>query len=122
VARRRTWLQWLNPFARIQRLFTLFAFFWLAGATAMLYYAFTREGVELPATLAIYLLATVACSAVAFVLYGIDKRRAVKDRPRISERTLHIVGALGGWPGAHLARILFRHKTLKMSFRVVFWH
>ena len=121
MARQRTWLQWLNPFTRVQRLFTLFSFLWLAGATALLYFAFTRKGVKLPATLAIYLLATVACSFLAFVLYGIDKRRAIRDRPRISERTLHIVGVLGGWPGAHLARLLFRHKTLKISFRIVFW-
>ena len=121
MARRRTWLEWLNPFTRVQRWFTLFAFFWLTAATALLYFAFTRKGVKLPATLAIYLLGTVACSLLAFIIYGIDKRRASRNRPRISERTLHVVGMLGGWPGAHLARLMFRHKTLKMSFRVVFW-
>jgi uncharacterized membrane protein YsdA (DUF1294 family) len=114
-------MEWLNPFSRIQRWFTFFAFVWLAAATYLLYRAFTVEGVKLPALLAIYLLATVLCSFLAFALYGIDKRRAIKNKPRISERTLHILGGLGGWPGAHLARVLFRHKTLKVSFRVVYW-
>ena len=70
---------------------------------------------------AIYLLLTVACSLFAFILYGIDKRRAVKKKPRISERTLHVLSMLGGWPGAHLAQRIFHHKTLKISFRLVFW-
>jgi uncharacterized membrane protein YsdA (DUF1294 family) len=121
VARQRTWLEWLNPLSRVERWFTLFAFLWLAMSTAVLYFAFTRDGVTLPATFAIYLLSTVVCSVVAFVLYAIDKHRAVREKARISERTLHLVGALGGWPGAHFARRMFRHKSLKVSFRAIFW-
>lgn len=121
MARKRTWLEWLNPFDRLQRWFTFFAVTWFAAAAYLLYLAFTRSGIRLPATLAIYLLATVAGSIVAFIAYGIDKRRAVRDKPRFSERTLHLMGALGGWPGAQVARQLFRHKTLKLSFRIVFF-
>lgn len=121
MARKRTWLEWLNPLSRLQRWLTLFAVLWFVMASYLLYRAFTLRGVKLPATLAIYLLATVCCSVLAFVMYGIDKRRAVKNAPRISERTLHLLSVLGGWPGAHLARLMFRHKTLKISFRVVFW-
>lgn len=121
LARNRTWLEWLNPLTRLQRWLTLFAFAWFAIAAYLLYRAFTQSGVKLPALLAFYLLATVAFSVIAFVLYGVDKRRAVRDKPRVSERTLHLLAALGGWPGAHLARRVFRHKTLKLSFRIVFW-
>jgi uncharacterized membrane protein YsdA (DUF1294 family) len=121
VARKRTWLEWLNPFSRFQRWFTFFAIVWLLVASYLLYRAFTTDGIKLSATFAIYLLATVVCSSLAFVLYGLDKRSAIRDKPRISERTLHLLSVFGGWPGAHLARITFRHKTLKVSFRVVFW-
>ncbi|HEY4261195.1 MAG TPA: DUF1294 domain-containing protein [Schlesneria sp.] len=121
VARKRTWLEWLNPFTRVQRWFTFFAVIWLLVASYLLYRAFTTDGIKLSATFAIYLLATVVCSSLAFVLYGVDKRSAIRDKPRISERTLHLLSVFGGWPGAHLARITFRHKTLKVSFRVVFW-
>lgn len=120
MARHRTWLEWLNPLARAQRWVTFLAFVWFVMASALLYRAFTREGIELPALLAIYLLSTVVCSIAALVVYGIDKRRAMRNEPRISERTLHVLGILGGWPGAHFGRRLFRHKTLKLSFRVVF--
>lgn len=121
MARNRTWLEWLNPLTRLQRWLTLFAFVWFAGSAFLLYRAFTRSGVELNPILAYYLLGTVTCSLIAFVLYGVDKRRAVRNKPRISERTLHLLSALGGWPGAHLGRMVFRHKTLKLSFRIVFW-
>ena len=117
----KSWLNRLNPFRWMQRWFTIGAFLWLVATTTLLVLAFTREGVKLSAFFAIYLLLTVACSMIAFVLYAIDKRRAIKNKPRISERTLHTLNLLGGWPGAHLAQKLFRHKTLKVSFRFVFW-
>lgn len=120
VARRRTWLEWLNPMTRIQRWFTLGSLVWVIGAALLLVQAF-REKTQLSGLFAIYLLLTVACSAVVFVLYGLDKRRAIKEQPRISERTLHLFALAGGWPGAYLGSRFFRHKTLKVSFRVVFW-
>ncbi|KPZ15695.1 putative family protein [Pseudomonas syringae pv. viburni] len=40
---------------------------------------------------------------------------------RTPENVLHTVELLGGWPGALLAQQVFRHKTRKVSFQVVFW-
>lgn len=117
----RTWTSRLNPFSRIQRWFTMGAFLWLAGTSALLYLALTREDAKVSAFFAIYLLLTVVCSVIAFVLFGIDKRRAIRQQPRVSEKTLHLLSILGGWPGAHLAQRLFHHKTLKARFRIVFW-
>lgn len=117
----RSWLARLNPFAWIQRWFTTAVILWLAGTSILLVLALAREGAKVTPFVAIYLLLTVACSVAAFVLYGIDKRRSIKNLPRVSENTLHLLSILGGWPGAHLAQQLFRHKTLKVSFRVIFW-
>ena len=117
----RTWLNQLNPFVWLHRWFTTGAFIWLAGTTVLLYLALSREDAKVSAFFAIYLILTVVCSAAAFILYGIDKRRAIRKEPRISERTLHLLSVLGGWPGAHLAQQIFHHKTLKISFRLVFW-
>lgn len=60
-------------------------------------------------------------SAVAFILYGVDKYAAIKGGQRIPENRLHLCSLLGGWPGALLAQSLFRHKTRKQSFQVQFW-
>ncbi|AUM69952.1 DUF1294 domain-containing protein [Pseudomonas fluorescens] len=60
-------------------------------------------------------------SVVAFLLYWSDKRKARTDAWRTPENVLHAVELAGGWPGALLAQQLFRHKTRKVSFQVVFW-
>ena len=60
-------------------------------------------------------------SLLAFAAYGIDKLRAVSGAWRTPEATLHTIGLLGGWPGAVLAQLLFRHKTAKASFQTTFW-
>ncbi len=68
-----------------------------------------------------YLAATVVMSLVAFFVYGFDKRRARNDGRRMPEKTLHLLALLGGWPGALAGQKVFRHKTQKLSFLVVFW-
>lgn len=68
-----------------------------------------------------YLILVGVMSGIAFIAYGLDKRRAGGPKRRVSERTLHVLGLLGGWPGALAARRRFRHKTQKASFRLAFW-
>lgn len=60
-------------------------------------------------------------SALAFLMYGADKRAALRGNWRTSESTLHTVALLGGWPGALVARQVFRHKTTKQPFLTIFW-
>ena len=40
---------------------------------------------------------------------------------RIPELTLHTLSAIGGSPAAFVAMAVFRHKTIKSSFRILFW-
>lgn len=54
-------------------------------------------------------------------LYWSDKRKARADTWRTPENVLHAVELAGGWPGALLAQQVFRHKTRKVSFQLVFW-
>ena len=60
-------------------------------------------------------------SALTFILFGIDKYAAINGRNRIPENKLHLCSLLGGWPGALFAQPIFRHKTRKQSFQVLFW-
>jgi uncharacterized membrane protein YsdA (DUF1294 family)/cold shock CspA family protein len=63
----------------------------------------------------------IGASAISFLFYGLDKLAAMRNWQRVAENTLHLVDALGGWPGALFAQQLFRHKSSKHSFRVVYW-
>nr|WP_285817753.1 DUF1294 domain-containing protein [Echinimonas agarilytica] len=67
------------------------------------------------------LILYLVLSLLAFAMYAIDKSAAKKDRWRTSEKTLHWVALLGGWPGALIAQQTLRHKTQKRSFRMLFW-
>ncbi len=60
-------------------------------------------------------------SLVAFIAYALDKVAAIHGGWRTSEKTLHILSLIGGWPGALLAQQLLRHKCSKPSFQSVFW-
>ena len=68
-----------------------------------------------------YLGLLLVMSLWTFLVYGFDKRRAVRGGRRVPEQTLHLLAFLGGWPGAYLAQRQFRHKTSKVRFLVVFW-
>jgi uncharacterized membrane protein YsdA (DUF1294 family) len=70
-----------------------------------------------PAPLPLKLL-VLAMNVVAFVLYKVDKERAIRGAWRIPEAWLFAVTLLGGLVGADWARRLFRHKTQKASFTV----
>lgn len=67
------------------------------------------------------LFGIAALSVVTLVFYGWDKLAAMRNRPRVGEKTLHLLAVAGGWPGAMLAQQLFNHKTSKAAFRRVFW-
>lgn len=62
-----------------------------------------------------------AMSVITFISYGLDKSAAKKDRWRTPEKTLQLLGLFGGWPGALAAQKIFRHKSRKTSFQVLFW-
>ena len=65
--------------------------------------------------------AYLVMSLVAFAAYAMDKRAAKRGAWRTPESTLHTLELLCGWPGAWLAQRLLRHKSVKTSFRVVFF-
>jgi uncharacterized membrane protein YsdA (DUF1294 family)/cold shock CspA family protein len=63
----------------------------------------------------------LAASAIAYVVYSIDKTAARNGEWRIPESTLHLLALGGGWPGALGAQYSFRHKLKKTRFLRVFW-
>ena len=58
-------------------------------------------------------------SVIAFLLYGLDKYKAIHHRWRIPEQTLILAALAGGAPGALLGMRTFHHKTRKWKFRIL---
>lgn len=55
-------------------------------------------------------------SLITFFLYGADKRRARQAAWRIPERTLLLLGVLGGAAGGLIGMQVFHHKTRRRYF------
>jgi uncharacterized membrane protein YsdA (DUF1294 family) len=62
---------------------------------------------------AIYLLIV---NAAGFLLMLIDKRKAIRHRWRIPEKTLFLTAAIGGSMGSIMGMYTFRHKTKHLQF------
>lgn len=64
------------------------------------------------------LLYLFVANVVTFVIFGIDKQKAIKHEWRIPEGSLMGFAALGGALGALLGMKFYRHKTKHAKFTV----
>ena len=64
----------------------------------------------------LYLGFILLMSLITFVSYWADKRKSIKGKWRISEKTLLLLSFFGGAFGGTLAMHLFRHKTKHFYF------
>lgn len=72
---------------------------------------------SLPVAVAYLLLSCLLLS-----LYRFDKRAAQSSgRTSVSDWVLHLLAALGGWPGALLAQLRYHHHTANIRFIRIFW-
>ncbi|MEE0944739.1 MAG: DUF1294 domain-containing protein [Clostridia bacterium] len=66
------------------------------------------------------ILYTIAVwNLVVFLIYGIDKMKAVKNKWRISEKALLVSAFLLGGVGAFFGMRIWRHKTKHTLFNVL---
>ena len=60
----------------------------------------------------------ILINLIAFVVFGIDKRKARKGQWRVPESTLFILALIGGSIGALTGMLVFRHKTKHRKFTI----
>lgn len=65
------------------------------------------------------ILILLAWNLITFLLMGLDKRLAVKEKRRISESTLILLALLFGAVGVFVAMPVFHHKTKKPLFLIM---
>ena len=61
----------------------------------------------------------IIINIISFILYGLDKYKAIHNKWRIPETLLISISFLGGGIGSILGMIIFRHKTKKLSFKIL---
>jgi len=62
----------------------------------------------------------VGINLLLFIMMGVDKRKAVRNRFRIPERSLFAAAFLGGGFGGFVGMQIFRHKSRKPLFWFVY--
>ena len=67
----------------------------------------------------IFVVYILIVNVLAFVLYGIDKRRSQRKMYRIPENTLLWMARLGGGVGSWLGIKVFHHKTKHKRFMII---
>lgn len=53
-----------------------------------------------------------------FIIMGIDKRKAIKGKWRVSEKSLFYYAYLFGGFGIWMGMLIFRHKTKHLKFNI----
>lgn len=66
----------------------------------------------------ILLIILIIWNLVTYMLMGIDKNNAVKNKNRISEKSLFLCSFLLGGIGVFCGMYAFRHKTKHWSFKI----
>lgn len=62
----------------------------------------------------------IIINIIEFILMGLDKLFAIKHKERIPEITLLFLSFIGGSIGAILGMIIFKHKTKKWKFKILY--
>ncbi len=61
----------------------------------------------------------VIVNTISFIIMGLDKYFAIKEKRRISENSLLFLSIIGGVFGTTLGMIIFRHKIRKPKFLIL---
>ena len=61
----------------------------------------------------------IIINLITIIVFGVDKRAAIKKRSRIRVSTLLTLSFVGGSLGGLIAMYLFRHKTKKLQFTLL---
>lgn len=64
------------------------------------------------------ILYLIIINVITFVIFGVDKYKAIRQEWRIRESTLLGLALIGGSIGGWIAMYIFHHKTKKVKFFV----
>ncbi|MEQ9410861.1 MAG: DUF1294 domain-containing protein [Fuerstiella sp.] len=103
----------------LRKTWLFLAFVWLLGCAGLLAASLLSDAFTPGLWAELYFVSVTLFSPLALAAFAWDKWKAERDGRRISEKALHFLAFLGGWPGAVIGQQWFRHKTLKPVFRTI---
>ena len=65
------------------------------------------------------LIYLVIINILCLIIFGYDKKQAIKKRSRIPEASLLLLSFIGGGIGSFIGMIIFHHKTKKIKFIIL---
>ena len=65
-----------------------------------------------------FIIYLVIINIITFIVFGLDKYYAIKNKFRVSEATLFCLCIIGGSFLGYIGMKVFRHKTKKTYFRI----
>jgi len=65
-----------------------------------------------------FVILLIIWNVITFLVMGLDKSKAKRDKRRISEKTLLTLSFVFGGFGIGLGAIIWHHKTQKTKFRI----
>lgn len=75
-------------------------------------------GLELIMLIKVIAIYFIIINLVGYFIMAVDKRKSIKDKWRIKERTLFAISLVGGALGMMLGMRSFHHKTKKTMFKI----
>ena len=66
-----------------------------------------------------FIIIFVVYNTITFLVYGYDKRCAIKNKRRVSEKQLITMAFCFGGLGGLLGMQIFRHKTKHLKFQIL---
>lgn len=60
----------------------------------------------------------VVINIIGFLVMFYDKKMAIKNRWRVSEKTLFLIATIFGSVGIYLGMVILRHKTKHLKFKI----
>ena len=67
----------------------------------------------------IFFIYLAVINIIAFIMYGLDKAKAIAGKWRTTEFALIVVSAIGGCLGAFIGMRVWHHKTQKLKFQIL---
>lgn len=66
-----------------------------------------------------FIIYIVIINIISFIMYWVDKKKAIKHHYRIPENILLLISFIGGCFGSIFSMFLFHHKTKHLKFMLI---